>query len=83
MIRKPTIAAFVTLGIPMCLMGCSPTEPNELDKLGTVRMTIKDQAFDLWIADNADERERGLMFITKEQMAPKADGPSPLPQSLD
>jgi uncharacterized membrane protein (UPF0127 family) len=53
---------------------CSPTEPNALDKLGAVPVTIKQQPFSLWIADNNDERERGLMFITSEQMADLSDG---------
>lgn len=53
---------------------CAPTEPNALDKLGAVPVTIKQQPFSLWIADNNDERERGLMFVTSEQMADLPDG---------
>lgn len=53
---------------------CSPTEPNELDKLGTVDMTIKNHAFKLWIADEFSEQQKGLMFVTAEQMAPLPDG---------
>ncbi len=63
--------------IPMMtflMMGCAPTEPNELDKLGTVSMSISDQAFELWVANDSEERARGLMFITTEQMAPLSDG---------
>ncbi len=56
------------------LTGCAPTQPNELDKLGTTRITIKNKAFELWIADEDDERLRGLMFINAEQMAPLSDG---------
>ncbi len=55
-------------------VNCSPKEPNELDKLGTVRVTIKDRPFELWIADSDEESERGLMFVTSEEMAPLADG---------
>lgn len=53
---------------------CTPSEPNELDKLGTVRLTINDQPFELWIADNAAERERGLMFVNSDQMVDLTDG---------
>lgn len=53
---------------------CAPTEPNALDQLGTVPLTIKQQSFTLWIADNNDERERGLMFVTAEEMADLSDG---------
>ncbi len=54
--------------------GCGPTAPNPLDELGTVDLTIKDRAFRLWIADDYQERLRGLMFVTAEQMAPLPDG---------
>ena len=54
--------------------GCSPSKPNELDKLQQVRMTIKDQDFELWVADDHAERERGLMLVTRDQMAAHADG---------
>lgn len=54
--------------------GCAPNDPNPLDELGTVRLTIKGQAFELWIANTTEERTKGLMFITKEQMAPLPDG---------
>lgn len=60
--------------IGLFVTNCSPDEPNELAKLGTVDVTIKGAAFSLWIADDADERERGLMFVTREQMAAPNDG---------
>ncbi len=53
---------------------CTPTTPNDLDKLGTVSVTIKGQDFELWIADEHAERTRGLMRITAKQMAPLEDG---------
>ena len=53
---------------------CSPKRVEELDKLGTVRLTIKQQAFELWIADDVPEQTQGLMFVTAERMAPLADG---------
>lgn len=56
------------------ISSCAPTEPNELDKLGTVSLTIKDQPVELWIADEFDERAKGLMFITSEEMADLPDG---------
>ena len=54
--------------------GCSPDEPNDLDKLAKVHMVIKGARFELWVVDTPDKRERGLMFITAEQMAPLPDG---------
>jgi uncharacterized membrane protein (UPF0127 family) len=54
--------------------GCTPTTPNELDKLGTLSLTIKGQAFQLWIADEYDEQTRGLMFVTAGQLSSLPDG---------
>jgi uncharacterized membrane protein (UPF0127 family) len=53
---------------------CSPTEPNELDQLGFVDMTIQGKDFRLWIADSTSETSKGLMFVTAEEMAPLANG---------
>ena len=53
---------------------CTPKRIEELDKLGTVRLSIKQQAFELWIADDVSEQTQGLMFVTAERMAPLADG---------
>lgn len=56
------------------LASCAPSEPNDLDALGKATMTIEGQAFELWVADDATEQARGLMFVTAEQMAKKDDG---------
>lgn len=60
--------------VPWSAAACVPREPNELDKLRRVRMEIKEQKFELWVAADDHSRPRGLMFITAEQMAPLADG---------
>ena len=73
MIRRGTVTACGLGALCMTMPGCAPTEPNELDKLGTVLITIKGQPFQLWIADDSEEQARGLMFVTKEQMAPLSD----------
>ncbi|MBI1827094.1 MAG: DUF192 domain-containing protein [Planctomycetes bacterium] len=52
----------------------SSNKPNELDKLGTITIAVKNQSFTLWVADDWQEQERGLMFVTKEQLAPLPDG---------
>jgi len=67
--------AAVTLMMGVYAASCaSANKPNELDKLGTTSITVKNQAFTLWVADDWQEQERGLMFITKEQLAPRPDG---------
>lgn len=58
----------------MFLPSCSSSEPNELDKLGTVGMTVKSSRLRLWIADDSGEQLSGLMFVTAEQMADLPDG---------
>ncbi len=56
------------------LQGCAPSQPNDLDKLGTVKMSLGGKNFDLWVADAESERLRGLMFVSSDQMATKSDG---------
>lgn len=70
------LVLMLMLGLVSSMLGasCAPSEPNVLDQLGTVNVSIKGQPFRLWIADNSSERERGLMFVTADQMAPLADG---------
>jgi len=62
--------------LAMALTGasCTPRRVEDLDKLGTVRLSIKQQSFELWIADDASEQTQGLMFVTAERMAPLPDG---------
>ncbi len=64
------LAAAIVLG----LSGCSPSEPNPLSAMPQTDVTIKGLTFRVWVADDDDERERGLMFITSEEMAPLEDG---------
>ena len=72
--RFPTRLRGLVASWLLFLTACTPTEPNELDKLGKINMTIKGQAFELWIADESDEQLKGLMFVTAQQMAPLPDG---------
>jgi len=72
--RTCQIQRLIIVMMTFLTMGCAPAEPNELDKLGTVSMSINDQAFNLWVANDTGERTRGLMFITAKQMAPLSDG---------
>jgi uncharacterized membrane protein (UPF0127 family) len=72
--KRRTVVA-TTAAASLCwAAGCVPSQPNELDKLGTVDVQIKGQNFRLWIADENDERLAGLMFVTAEQMADLPDG---------
>lgn len=69
-----TLLALLTWIATTSVTSCTPSQPNPLDKLGTVAVTIKDHATKLWIADEDEERVQGLMFITSEQMADLPDG---------
>jgi len=64
----------MTIGFSSLLGGCVPDEPNERDKLGIAEVKIKNLSVHAWIADNNDERMKGLMFVTAEEMVPLADG---------
>jgi len=52
----------------------APTEPHKLDSLGTVELKVKDLSVHAWIVDENDERLKGLMFVTADQMEPLPDG---------
>jgi uncharacterized membrane protein (UPF0127 family) len=62
-------------------VNCSPQEdapsvasPAAFARMGTVDVVIRGQKFQLWIADEEDERENGLMNVTAEQLAALPDG---------
>lgn len=64
----------VALAMALVATSCSPTEPNRLDEMETVRMKIGAQWFELWVADTWAKQEKGLMFVKEKQMAPLSDG---------
>jgi len=72
--RTMLLALAATALLGLSSMTCKPTEPSALDQMETVDLLIKDQPFRLWIADADPQRERGLMHVTLEQMAPLPDG---------
>jgi len=74
MIPRVTAALVLSSASAVWLHSCTPTQPNGLDKLGTVRLSIKGQPFELWVADTEAERERGLMFVTAAEMADLPNG---------
>lgn len=73
-IRRSIVVPVLALAAAVCVVGCEPSEPNKLDKLPTVRMDIKGQATQLWVADTFEEQNKGLMFVTAEEMATLSDG---------
>lgn len=70
------IAAFAVgcVALALGLSGCAPTKGNDLTKMDKAKLTINGHVFDVWIARTEDERERGLMFVTPDQLAPEEDG---------
>ena len=72
--RRLALVIPAATAVAVCGMTCTPSQPNRLDELPTVKMTIKGQAFELWVADSFGEQNAGLMHITAEQMAPLPDG---------
>lgn len=56
------------------LNGCTPEGPNELDALGIANVSIADLSVRAWIADDNEERAKGLMFVTADEMKQLADG---------
>jgi uncharacterized membrane protein (UPF0127 family) len=74
MVTRLLVIGLLGLGAALSGSDCAPKEPNRFESLGTVRLTIKEQAFELWVADDHEEQFRGLMFVTAEEMAPLPDG---------
>jgi len=68
------ILVYGVVAIGWLVNGCSPTKPNALDVLGTTDVSVGDLKVRAWIADSNDERMKGLMFVTAEQLAPHPDG---------
>jgi|CXWL01.1.fsa_nt_gi uncharacterized membrane protein (UPF0127 family) len=66
----------MVLGSVMVFYGssCTPPRPDELDKLGSIDVSIYNANFRLWVADDSSEQQNGLMFVTAERMAPLPDG---------
>ena len=65
----------LSAGMVFYTSSCAPqVQPDALDTLGTVDMTIKNARFRLWIADEYSEQQTGLMLVTAERMAPLPDG---------
>ncbi len=54
--------------------GCHRDEQNRLADRPTTDMSIKAQRFRLWLADNLDDQNAGLMHVTSDQMAPLPNG---------
>ena len=74
---RTALLAAITMILAAALSGSScgsARRADDLDKLGTVRITIKEKAFELWIADGYAEQQQGLMFVSAERMAPLPDG---------
>jgi len=73
---KTMVVGILLSSLAMAAYGasCTPRRVEELDKLGTARVAIKGQAFELWVADDFSKQAQGLMFVTAERMAPLPDG---------
>lgn len=62
------------LGLAMFGGACKPSQGNDLNKMPTARLTIGAHPFDVWVADDDDEREHGLMFVGADKLADTAEG---------
>jgi len=73
---KATIIGVTLLCLILGLYGasCRSKKVEDLEKFGTVRMSIKQHVFEFWIADDVSKQTQGLMFVTAEGMSPMPDG---------
>ena len=51
-----------------------PTRSTDLSTLRTVRIDVGGVSFEVWVAETPTEQQRGLMFVTPEELAPLPDG---------
>ncbi len=78
--RDRFVSLGAALGILIWWIGCASDEGNQvndasqLDGLGVASVRVKDLTVRAWIADEDDERLKGLMFVTAEEMTPLPDG---------
>lgn len=71
------------VALPLLLgVGCDPAGSagggtqgggNDLDTMRTVTLSIGESEFSAWIAETDDQRTKGLMFVTTDQMEPTED----------
>jgi len=53
-----------------CDGGVSPEYRNDLDAMQTTRIQIGPHTFEVWLATEPAQQERGLMQVSEEQLAP-------------
>ena len=76
--------SWVGLSLPLSLGGdCRPAgtqsggtqgNGNDLDSMRSVTLSIGESEFSAWIAETEDQRSKGLMFVTTDQMQPTETG---------
>jgi len=73
------LAVWAFLGI-----GCGPKSGekipsyrNDLSTMKTAQVTIKEKTFNVWLALNDEQRQRGLMQVTQAELEAPAEGPVP------
>ena len=60
------------------VLGCGgrdgvSADRNDLSTMDTARIGIGDHSFEVWLARSQTERQRGLMQVTQDELAPIAD----------
>ncbi len=58
-----------------CKLGQQPNLRNDLDAMPTVNIQINGHTFHVWLATTDTERERGLMQVPAEKLAPLPPDP--------
>lgn len=71
-LRRTALGALV----PAVFSGCaqSTNSRNDLNAMKTALITIRDQSFQVWLAQSTEEVTRGLMQVSQDELAPTSDG---------
>jgi uncharacterized membrane protein (UPF0127 family) len=67
------VGLYLTIvGLSMFVPGCDPfvEGKNDLDHMETAKVAIGDHTIDVWVARSPLEQQRGLMFVTADEMDP-------------
>lgn len=68
------------MGLALCAASCDSdtaapvVDRNDLDSMPTLRLTIEEHPFEVWMAQSARERTLGLMHVEADELVPTLDG---------
>ena len=78
--RPHRTAVTIAMGLALLVAACdsevnTPSiDRNDLDSMSTLRMTVEDRPFEVWLALTTREQRLGLMHVEAGELRPTLDG---------